>query len=405
MRAISQSPSAVEDSISSAEAPLTQKGDLQLRKVPLPLGLAVQMFSAFQGDKLTGESVAAAVLELAGADDAGSTSSANLTDETNVKTISSLLAGQGRMDEAEALLRQALVATRAERGSEDAQVLQLQTTLAQLLMDQGRMGDARRLFLASVEVQRRVLGAHHADTLTTLEQLASLLIEQDDLRFAEPLLCEAVALRRTELGDNHPTTLSVLVKLAALLQKQQRFAQAETLLRRTLAKQRELFGEAHIDTLATMGQLAQLLEAQNNVADSEALYVRVLVKSEALLGRSHHASLMAAYNYAGFLNNHGRMNDARPYLTRALAISGHVAASNNFFQAGISVRLGECLQGLQLYEAAERHLIAGYDALHDALGHTHPRTQRVLSDLISLYEAWGKPRKAAPFRAAHAACS
>jgi hypothetical protein len=133
--------------------------------------------------------------------------------------------------------------------------------------------------------------------------------------------------------------------------------------------------------------------------------VRVLVKSEALLGRSHHQTLLAGYNYAGFLYNQGRMNDARPYLARALTMTEHEGDTDIFLTAGLRVRLGECLLALGLFEAAERQLVSGYDTLHEALGHTHPRTQRVLSDLIGLYEAWGKPRKAAPFRAAHAACS
>lgn len=393
MRHISQSPSLPADSATDSRA------SVQLRPVALPLGLAMQMFSAFQGDKLTGESVAATALELArtseGAQDLGQ----------DALTLSALFAGDGRVDEAEALLRQALAQSRAEKGSEDALVLQMQAALAQLLMEQGRLGDARRLFLATVEVQRRVMGAHHSDTLSTLEQLASLLIEQDDLRFAEPLLCEAIALRRLQQGDDHPLTLRALTKLAALLQKQQRFSRAETLLRRTWATQRTLFGEGHIDTLATMGQLAELLEAMGNVADSEALYVRAMVRSEALLGRSHHQSLLACYNYAGFLNNQGRMNDARPFLARVFSITSRTSAPEGFFAAGVQVRLGECLKGLELFEAAERHLVAGYDALHEALGLTHPRTQRVLSDLISLYEAWGKPRKAAPLRATNAACS
>lgn len=389
-------PSLSVDQLPKTLAPVSGAGQLQVRSAPLPLNLAVQMFSAFQGDKLSYDGLAASVLELAGPSGGA---------DQKTFELSELLAGQGRMHEAEALLRQALAQGRAVHGSEYPEVLRLQVALAQLLKNQGRHGDARRLFLASVEVQRRVLGAHHEDTLCALEQLATLLIEQDDLRFAEPLLCEAVALRRSTLGDAHPTTLRALTNLAVLLRKQKRFSQAETLLRRTMNSQTSLLGEGHIDTLLTMGELAALLEDTGNVEGSEALFVRVLVRSEALLGRSHHHSLVAAYNYAGFLYNQGRMNDARPYLARVLEVTEHAQDTDAFFAAGVRIRLGECLKALALFESAERNLISGYDTLREALGLTHPRTQRVLSDLISLYEAWGKPRKAAPFRAAHAACS
>jgi tetratricopeptide (TPR) repeat protein len=375
---------------------LNQPASFGVRPVALPLSLAAQMFTAFQGGKLSGEQVASTLLELTEQNDAGHMDAASLSE---------LLTGQGRMQEAEALLRQALVKGRAMQGSEDPQVLCLQAALAQLLKEQGRLVDARRLFLATVDTQRRVMGAHHLDTLGTLEKLALLLMEQNDLRFAEPLLCEAVALRRRSQGDTHPDTLRALSYLAQLLRQQLKYTQAETLLRRNLGVQRELLGEGHADTLQTMGLLASLLEVMGNVSDAEALFVRTLVKAEAALGRSHHQALSAAYSYAGFLNNQGRANDARPYLTRALSVAQHAGDTDVFFSARLQVRLGESLTALTLFESAERHLTAGYDTLYEALGLTHPRTQRVLSDLITLYEAWGKPRKAAPFRRVHATCS
>lgn len=368
-------------------------GSLRIRPAALPVGLAVQLFSAREAGQMDGEALAGAVLAL------GEPQAVSPVD------LSHLLAGQGCLQEAESLLRQALAAGRAEFGTEGSEVLRLQVALAGIMQAQGRLPEARRLLVASVDTQRRILGDYHLDTLSTLERLAMLLIEQDDARLAEPLLCEAVATRREVQGDAHPDTLRSLSHLAALLTAQGRMDQAEALLRRGLNAQRRLLGEDHLDTLATMGQLAQLLERMGNVADAEALLVRACVLSERGLGEGHHQTLVAACTLSTFLMHQGRHNDARPHLTRTLKLALKADGADAFFIASIEAALGACLRALALYEASERQLTSSYERARTALGLMHPRTQSVLSELIALYDAWGKPRHAAPYRAAHAACS
>ena len=60
---------------------------------------------------------------------------------------------------------------------------------------------------------------------------------------------------------------------------------------------------------------------------------------------------------------------------------------------------GKCLIELGQYEEAEQQLITGVSLLEEALGAEHERTAVVINFLIDLYEAWGKPDKAAHYRA------
>jgi hypothetical protein len=61
--------------------------------------------------------------------------------------------------------------------------------------------------------------------------------------------------------------------------------------------------------------------------------------------------------------------------------------------------IGGCLIKLKRYREAEEHLLVAYAGLKAARGEQHDLTRRTVSRLIELYEAWGKPDQAAPYRA------
>ena len=61
--------------------------------------------------------------------------------------------------------------------------------------------------------------------------------------------------------------------------------------------------------------------------------------------------------------------------------------------------LGACLVKLRRYREAEEPLLSGYAGLKATLGDQHVETQKAVGRLIELYESWGKPEKADPYRA------
>ncbi len=61
--------------------------------------------------------------------------------------------------------------------------------------------------------------------------------------------------------------------------------------------------------------------------------------------------------------------------------------------------LGDCLTKLGRYEQGEQELLEAYRVLKATRGADNPRTVRAVERLAVLYEAWGKPAKAAQYRA------
>ena len=64
--------------------------------------------------------------------------------------------------------------------------------------------------------------------------------------------------------------------------------------------------------------------------------------------------------------------------------------------------LGGCLAAEGRYEEAEPLLVESLPIIHDRWGKQQKHTLKALDRIVSLYEAWDKPQKAAQFRAIRA---
>jgi len=60
--------------------------------------------------------------------------------------------------------------------------------------------------------------------------------------------------------------------------------------------------------------------------------------------------------------------------------------------------LGACLVAGRRFREAEALLLHGYEGLRVSRGDTHERTVEARLRLVALYEAWGRPDRAAAFR-------
>ena len=60
---------------------------------------------------------------------------------------------------------------------------------------------------------------------------------------------------------------------------------------------------------------------------------------------------------------------------------------------------GRCLIDAGRFEDAEKEVVADYEMLKTTLEPAHPLVRQSLELIVDLYEAWGKPDKAAEYRA------
>jgi serine/threonine protein kinase/tetratricopeptide (TPR) repeat protein len=274
-----------------------------------------------------------------------------------MNNLASVYMTSGRYPEAEVLYVEALEVFRRLLGEKHPHTLANLNNLAGLYSDQGRYDEAGRMLSEALEIQRRTLGDEHSDTLTSLVNLGVLRARQGRLVEAEPLLTEAVETRRRVLGDEHPDTLYTMSILAATLSNFGKYDAAEVLLRETYGVERRVLGLENIDTLYALGSLAHALCEQNKFAEAETHFVT--------------------------------FDDAAP---KALPDDSPITLT---FRA----RHGNCLARMGKYEQAEPLLLDTLSKLRASLGEDHPRVRDVITNVIALYDSWGKPEEAAKYRA------
>ena len=143
-------------------------------------------------------------------------------------------------------------------GREHADTLVSMSNLAHLLTAQGKLDEAEPLLRAEVDACRRSGEYSHSRA-----ELAQVLCSRGDLLGAEPLVREELQASRQLLGPSHPDTLVALRNLSKLMQRlvsEKPEAQAEALTLASLDVQlcRDVFGSGHARTLEGMEMLASL---------------------------------------------------------------------------------------------------------------------------------------------------
>jgi Flp pilus assembly protein TadD len=137
---------------------------------------------------------------------------------------------EGKYDQAEPLLVEALEKRRRVLGQDHPDTLVSINDLGLLRENQGRLDECERLYREALDGYRRVLGPDHPSTLTAMNNMGALLIKRGRAADAEPFCREAAERSRRSAGANHPRTLIFVAGLGTTLARQNKFADAEAQL-------------------------------------------------------------------------------------------------------------------------------------------------------------------------------
>jgi len=116
--------------------------------------------------------------------------------------LAPILDALGRHDEAEALLRQALVTF--EREQDDYEMAMTVGNLAAMLQRRGELEAAAIMHRRALDTKERTLGHDHPELATTLSNLGTTLHALGRSDEALPLLRRALALAEGSLDPSHP---------------------------------------------------------------------------------------------------------------------------------------------------------------------------------------------------------
>ena len=208
-----------------------------------------------------------------------------------IKQLGRMLQAQGKLYEAEPLLREALEARREMFGRRHPSTLDSLGNLGLLLRDQGKLYEAEPLYREALEAKREMLGPRDQSTLVSLN-LGALLKDQGKLHEAEPLLREVLEARREVLGRRHQHTLVSLNSLGALLHHQGKLDEAEPLCREALEARREVLGPRHPGTLISLGNLADVQRERGDLDAASTTLGDAAAMAAEVLGPNHRETLV-----------------------------------------------------------------------------------------------------------------
>jgi tetratricopeptide (TPR) repeat protein len=119
---------------------------------------------------------------------------------------------------------------------------------------------------------------------------------------------------------------------------------------------------------------------------------------DRFLAPTHRDRGQSRLGLASVLMLQRRYAAAEPVLRQSLAMRRQVLPAEHRYVRGTASELGACLTALGRYREAEALLRPAYDGLLADVGAGDDRTKQARAHLVALYEAWGKPETAAPYR-------
>lgn len=291
---------------------------------------------------------------------------------------------EGRLEEAEAMAREALDVARHAHPGDHFDVASAEVRLASVLKDLGKYPEAEALNRESIARGERVLGVDHPLVAEWQSNLAQVLTLQGRLDESEAALRRGLEqLQRAKLEETRRGAV-LLGDLADVLQQRGMLSEALALRLRTLDIQRRLNGDENEAVAAGWNNLGSTYRLLHRFGEAEAAFVAALAAFEKIDGHEHPNVFVALHNLGKTRLDDGRAALAEETLREAVLLGAKVFPDGHPTRAICAVTHGRALAALGRFDEARRELEEGRAALEAALGADHARTKDAAAELAKL---------------------
>ncbi len=347
----------------------------------------------------------------------------------------------GRYEDAERHFVTALGHRRRISGDASVSAAVGWSNLGGVLLSKGEIDRADSAYTKALVIYRAAAGRSDSLLASLIESQGSIANARGRAADAERFHREVLALRKASLGDRADMVAFSMNNVAVALGNQNRWAEAESLHRAAVGILRSNHSEPNVLVADAEDALATALDIQGKVAAAESAYVRVLELRRIVMGVDHPQYSWTVFNYAMFTFDHGNyakaaalsrsvltqrgkgLPDSHPAIAASLQTLGRALDKDGDYDGGERA-LRESLELRTRYLPADSWLVASSESvladhyitvrafptaqelalaadriMMAALGNDHPNTQTNLRRLVTLYETWGRPERAAEFKA------
>ena len=315
-----------------------------------------------------------------------------------LKIYGVLRASQGQLDEAEALLNDAIASYRKVRGPGSVHVGDCLNELGKVRLRAGRLDAAKESLDGALAIYEQVYGRKARETSFVLNTLAGHASKSGQYDKAESLFRECLALTGSTTDD--PEALVMIYNLGHTLMKLGKYDEAEAQYLRALEGYRRVYGDDHQVTLSLKNAMASLMELQKRYDESMALHREVLESRRRTLGGKHPDVHNSLHNIGNLLMAQGRIDECITVTREAVAVArkslgpGHPAHAISLGLLGFALR---DTKDAANYAESERDILEALRILEATLPPNHPYTLNTLRGLRRLYaeDAMNDPTKLA----------
>jgi serine/threonine-protein kinase len=316
-----------------------------------------------------------------------------------LEQLGGLYLARGELDRADTLFRRGLALQDARSRAPDTLTATLLDDLGSVEHARGSDTTAERLHRRALAIRLHLLPPTSDAIAYSLNNVAVSLGEQNRWTEAEPLHRRAAAIVSANHPGGHPLVADALSSLATALDLQGKSAAAESTYQEVIAMRRRLLGADHPDYALTLLNYAGFSFDQGHYERAMALARELLALRGKTLPESHPAVAASLQTLGRCLDKLGDRAGAERALEESLALRRRYLPPSSWLIANSESVLGEHYALVGQYEHGERLLLRADSVLQAAFGPDHQRTQANLRRLVALYGAWGKPARAAAYRA------
>jgi serine/threonine-protein kinase len=285
-----------------------------------------------------------------------------------------VLRQQGEFDSSESALREALEIRQALFGDAHEEVATSLNNLAVLRRERGAYDEAEALYRRALEIRLSSLGRVHTDTADTLNNLAALLYFQGRWAEARERFLEVAEIYTQLYGESHPRTVMGQNNIGVVSLALGRNDEARPLFEAVLESWRSREGETHPNALMTRANLGLIEADEGDLREAEALFRELFSDAEKSLGERHPVTAVFATRLAGVLRQRGEYDEAAELYRQALEITRELRGDENPPFAQALHDLGGVQQDMNDLEASEQSLRQALDLRERLLGENHPDT-------------------------------
>jgi len=271
---------------------------------------------------------------------------------------------------------------------------QLKGTIGMILLNNGRLQQAEPLLAQALEMQQRLQPGDHQSLADALDGLARVRRAMGRSVEAEGLCVLSLAMNRRLFRGDSPNVATALNSLAQARSDLGQFEAAESLFIEALQMFQRLFDGDNQSVAAALNNVATVRQSLGRFAAAEPLSIQSLEMLQRLFQGDHPSIASGLHNLAGVRGGLGRHAEAEPLLVQALAMNQRLYKGDHPSVAASLRSLARARHELGRLEEAEQLHVQALAMNQRVYRGDHPTVAIALNDLANVRQRLGRHAEA-----------